>query len=30
MFSTNPYHSGYGENKGPALMRSAARQLADK
>ncbi|NOH81477.1 beta-lactamase family protein [Vibrio sp. RE86] len=30
MFSTNPYHSGYGENKGPALMRSAAKLLADK
>lgn len=29
MFSTNPYHSGYGENKGPALMRSAAKLLAD-
>ncbi|MGF1755488.1 beta-lactamase family protein [Vibrio makurazakiensis] len=28
MFSTNPYHSGYGENKGPALMRSAAKLLA--
>ncbi|TVU61029.1 beta-lactamase family protein [Vibrio atlanticus] len=30
MFSTNPYHSGFGENKGPALMRSAAKLLADK
>ncbi len=30
MFSTNPYHSGYGENKGPALMRSAAKLLSDK
>lgn len=30
MFSTNPYHSAYGENKGPALMRSAAKLLADK
>lgn len=30
MFSQNPYHSGYGENKGPALMRSAAKALADK
>lgn len=30
MFSTNPYHSGYGENKGPALMRSAAKLLADE
>lgn len=30
MFSTNPYHSGYGENKGPALMRSAAKFIADK
>ncbi|MEZ9330896.1 serine hydrolase domain-containing protein [Vibrio breoganii] len=29
MFSTNPYHSGFGENKGPALMRSAAKMLAD-
>lgn len=29
MFSTNPYHSGYGENKGPALMRSAAKTLTD-
>lgn len=30
MFSNNPYHSGFGENKGPALMRSAAKLLADK
>ncbi|PMH37535.1 serine hydrolase [Vibrio sp. 10N.286.49.B3] len=30
VFSTNPYHSGYGENKSPALMRSAAKLLADK
>jgi CubicO group peptidase (beta-lactamase class C family) len=30
MFSTNPYHSGFGENKGPALMRAAAKTLADK
>ncbi|MGC9459775.1 serine hydrolase domain-containing protein [Vibrio genomosp. F10] len=30
VFSTNPYHSGYGENKSPALMRSAAKFLADK
>lgn len=30
MFSNNPYHSGYGENKGPALMRAAAKKLADK
>ncbi|EGU31370.1 putative beta-lactamase [Vibrio ichthyoenteri ATCC 700023] len=29
MFSTNPYHSGFGENKGAALMRSAAKLLAD-
>ncbi|HHC7250026.1 TPA: serine hydrolase domain-containing protein [Vibrio parahaemolyticus] len=28
VFSTNPYHSGYGENKAPALMRSAAKVLA--
>lgn len=30
MFSTNPYHSGHGENKGPALMRSAAKLLAEQ
>ncbi len=30
MFSNNPYHSGFGEKQGPALMRSAARVLADK
>ena len=29
MFSANPYHSGFGENKGPALMRSAAKLLAE-
>ncbi|MCR9663951.1 serine hydrolase domain-containing protein [Vibrio owensii] len=28
VYSTNPYHSGFGENKAPALMRSAAKQLA--
>ncbi|WP_432454663.1 serine hydrolase domain-containing protein [Agarivorans sp. QJM3NY_29] len=28
VFSTNPYHSGFGENKAPALMRSAAKVLA--
>ncbi|TKF22141.1 beta-lactamase family protein [Vibrio genomosp. F6] len=28
VFSNNPYHSGYGENKAPALMRSAAKALA--
>jgi len=30
VFSNNPYHSGYGETKAPALMRSAAKLLADK
>ncbi|WP_431786820.1 serine hydrolase domain-containing protein [Vibrio harveyi] len=30
VYSTNPYHSGFGENKAPALMRSAAKQLAGK
>ncbi|MGC9402285.1 serine hydrolase domain-containing protein [Vibrio genomosp. F10] len=30
VFSSNPYHSGYGESKAPALMRSAAKYLADK
>ncbi|QBY05235.1 class A beta-lactamase-related serine hydrolase [Thalassotalea sp. HSM 43] len=30
VFSTNPYHSGFGESKAPALMRSAAKQLAGK
>jgi CubicO group peptidase (beta-lactamase class C family) len=30
VFSTNPYHSGYGENKAPALMRSAAKAIAGK
>ncbi|MEZ8142041.1 serine hydrolase domain-containing protein [Enterovibrio sp. FF113] len=30
MYSNNPYHSGFGENKGPALMRAAAKALADK
>ena len=30
VFATNPYHSGYGESKAPALMRSAAKALADK
>ncbi|MDK9735939.1 serine hydrolase [Vibrio sp. D404a] len=30
MFSTNPYHSGHGENKGPALMRAAAKSLAEQ
>lgn len=29
VFSNNPYHSGYGETKAPALMRSAAKLLAD-
>jgi len=28
VFSTNPYHSGYGENKSPAFMRTAAKMLA--
>ncbi|MCR9717292.1 beta-lactamase family protein [Vibrio parahaemolyticus] len=28
VYSTNPYHSGFGENKAPALMRSAAKKLA--
>ena len=28
VFSTNPYHSGYGEFKAPAYMRSAAKLLA--
>lgn len=28
VFSTNPYHSGYGESKAPAYMRSAAKLLA--
>ncbi len=28
VFATTAYHSGYGESKAPALMRSAARQLA--
>ncbi|WP_194435220.1 serine hydrolase domain-containing protein [Vibrio fluminensis] len=27
-FSTNPYHSGFGESKAPALMRQAAKVLA--
>lgn len=30
VFSTNPYHSGYGESKAPAYMRSAAKFLAAK
>lgn len=30
VFSTNPYHSGFGEHKAPALMRSAAKKLAGK
>lgn len=28
VFSTNPYHSGFGEAKAPAYMRSAAKFLA--
>ncbi|MGF1682787.1 serine hydrolase domain-containing protein [Photobacterium minamisatsumaniensis] len=30
VFSTNPYHSGYGEFKAPTFMRQAAKLLADK
>jgi len=30
VFSTNPYHSGYGENRAPAYMRAAAKMLAGK
>ncbi|MGI9276440.1 MAG: serine hydrolase domain-containing protein [Endozoicomonas sp.] len=30
VFSTNPYHSGYGESKAPAFMRMAAKKLAGK
>ncbi|HFQ4903217.1 TPA: serine hydrolase domain-containing protein [Vibrio vulnificus] len=30
VYSTNPYHSDFGENKAPALMRSAAKVLAGK
>ncbi|NOH97201.1 serine hydrolase [Vibrio sp. 99-70-13A1] len=30
VFSTNPYHSGFGESKAPALMRSAAKYLHGK
>ncbi|MGR5066303.1 serine hydrolase domain-containing protein [Photobacterium sp. DNB22_13_2] len=30
VFSTNPYHSGYGEFKAPTFMRQAAKLLANK
>ena len=30
VFSTNPYHSGYGESKAPAYMRAAAKMLSNK